>query len=70
MKSWENLAIVSMKCSNSIKTMVSNFVVTTGPGYRFTKLYYKTSRLCSRTRSDLFYVCGDRIARALWSRTE
>jgi hypothetical protein len=53
MKSWENLAIVSMKCSNSIKTMVSNFVVTTGPGYRFTKLYYETSRSCSRrpTRS-------------------
>ena len=72
MKYWENLAIVSMKCSNtsSIKTMVSNFVVTMGPGHRFMKLYYETSRSCSRTRSDLFYVFRDRIVGALWSRTE
>ena len=72
MKSWENLAIVSMKWCNSIKTMVSNFVVTMGPGYRFTKLYYKTSRSSSRrpTHSNLFYICRDHVVRALWSRTE
>jgi len=65
MKSWENLAIVSLRVLGIVSQSSTTRLVDRALIHCFTKFYYETSRSCSRTRSDLFYVCGDRIERAL-----